>query len=193
MSVSSSVRRLTAVTAVAAAAVGAVALPAAAADHHSGYPRHAEVYISGVQHGLPGWDERSNRSLNREWVEITNATRRAVNLDGWTLSDEDGRTYTFRHMWLDGRATVRVHTGYGRDTRTDVYQDRRREVWEDHGDTATLRNDRGRFVDAVSWGRDDHRGGDHDHRDHRGGYRDHRGGDRDHRGGDRDYRGENRH
>ncbi|MFG3206531.1 hypothetical protein [Streptomyces sp. NPDC048192] len=45
-------------------------------------------------------------------------------------------------MWLQGRATVRVHTGYGRDPRTDVYQDRGREVWDDRGDTATLRNDR---------------------------------------------------
>ncbi|MER6076070.1 lamin tail domain-containing protein [Streptomyces sp. NPDC001817] len=207
MSVSSSVRRLTAVTAVAAAAVGAVALPAAAADHHSGYPRHAAVYISGVQYDSPGRYDHSNRSLNKQWVDVTNSTRRAVNLEGWTLSDEDGRTYTFHHVWLQGRTTVRVHTGYGRDTRTDVYQDRRREMWESDGDTATLRNDRGRFVDAVSWGGDrdhrgDHRGGDRDHRgDHRGGDRDHRGdhwgGDRDHRGdhwgGDRDDRGGHRH
>ncbi|MCC5474565.1 lamin tail domain-containing protein [Streptomyces sp. NPDC059680] len=172
---------MTAVAAVAAAALGAVAWPAAAADHHPGYPWHTAVYISGVQYDAPGRDDRSNRSLNREWVDITNSTRRAVNLEGWTLSDEDGRTYTFRHVWLEGRGTVRVHTGFGRDSHTDVYQDRRREAWENDGDTATLRNDRGRFVDAVSWGRDD---------DHRG---DHRGDDRDHRGDDRDHRGGHRH
>ncbi|MGW5465274.1 lamin tail domain-containing protein [Streptomyces sp. NPDC003996] len=163
MSVASSVRRLTATVAVAVAvaAVGAVALPAAAADHHPGYPRHTAVYISGEQYDSPGWDDRSNWSLNKEWVDITNSTRRAVNLDGWTLSDEDGHTYTFRHVWLSGRATVRIHTGIGRDTHTDLYQDRRAYVWDNNGDTATLRNDRGRFVDAVSWGRDrDHRGGD---------------------------------
>ncbi|MER6569811.1 lamin tail domain-containing protein [Streptomyces sp. NPDC001093] len=153
---------MTAVATVAAAVVGAVALPAAAADHRTGYPRHTVVYISGVRYDSPGRDDRSNRALNKEWVDITNSTRRAVNLEGWTLSDEDGRTYTFHHVWLDGRATVRVHTGYGRDTRTDVYQDRRREMWENDGDTATLRNERGRIVDAVSWGRDD---------DHRGGHR----------------------
>ena len=78
-----------------------------------------------------------------------------------------------------------MSTGFGRDTRTDVYQDRRREVGDDRGDTATLRNDHGCFVDAVSWGYDrDHR------RDHRGGDREHRG---DHRGGDRDDRGGHRH
>jgi len=59
---------------------------------------------------------------------------------------------------LAGRSTVRVHTGIGRDTRTDLYQDRRAYVGDNDGDTATLRNDHGRFVDASSSGRH-HRGG----------------------------------
>jgi hypothetical protein len=29
-------------------------------------------------------------------------------------------------------------------------------VWDNRSDTATLRNDRGRFVDDESWGRDRH-------------------------------------
>ncbi|WP_225827128.1 lamin tail domain-containing protein [Streptomyces naphthomycinicus] len=159
MSVSSSARRLTAAAAVAAAVVGAVALPASAADHHS-RPHHPAVVISDVQYDSPGRDDRSNRSLNAEWVDITNNTRRAVNLDDWTLEDEDGHTYTFDHYRLAGRATVRVHTGHGRDTRTDVYQDRRAYVWNNDSDTATLRNDRDRFIDQASWGhRHDHHGG----------------------------------
>ncbi|AEY93951.1 hypothetical protein SHJG_8686 [Streptomyces hygroscopicus subsp. jinggangensis 5008] len=94
-------------------------------------------------------------------------------VDGWTLADEDGHAYTFDHYRLNGRATVRVHTGIGRDSRTDLYQDRRAYVWDDHSDTATLRNHRDRFVDEVSWGH---------HRDHSGDDR-HRGGD--HREGHR--------
>ena len=155
MSASSSVRRLTAAAAIAVGIVGTVALPATAADRdhdHDHGRRHAEVFISGVQQA-PGWETRSNRSLNKEWVEITNNTRRTVNLDGWTLADREGHTYTFDHYRLDGRSTVRVHTGMGRDTRTDLYQDRRSSVWDRHADTATLRNDHGRFVDDASWGR----------------------------------------
>lgn len=91
-----------------------------------------------------------------------------MNLDHWTLSDKSGHTYTFRHVRLERRATVRVHTGVGRDTRTDLYQDRRSYVWNNDRDTATLRNDRNRVVDEVSWGR--HRGDDRDHRDG-GGFR----------------------
>ncbi|MFF8400860.1 lamin tail domain-containing protein [Streptomyces sp. NPDC015684] len=198
MSVSVSViaRRVAAGAAAAAALVGAAALPASAADHDHGRSFGEHVVISDVQYRSPGRDNRSNLVLNREWVQLTNQERRAVNLDGWTLSTENGRIYTFRHYRLDGRSTVRVHTGIGRDGGNDLYQDRRRDVLDDRSGTATLRNDRGRLVDSVSWGHDDrgHRGDDrwgHDDRGHRGddrwGHdnRDHRGDDRDHRDGDR--------
>ncbi|WP_128375130.1 lamin tail domain-containing protein [Streptomyces cavernae] len=162
-SLSVTARRLTAVVLAAGTLVGASAA-SASADHRR--PHRPAVEISAVQYDPPGHDDRSNRSLNREWVELTNNTRHAVNLDGWTLASEDGRTYTFDGFWLGGRATVRVHTGIGRDTRSDVYQDRRRYVWDDHSDTATLRNDRGRVVDTESWGNDDHRGDDRGGRHH---------------------------
>ncbi|MFD5777053.1 lamin tail domain-containing protein [Streptomyces fungicidicus] len=139
----------------AGALTAVLTVPTSAAEHR---PHRPNMQISDVQYDSPGRDDRSNRSLNREWVEITNNTRHAVNLDGWTLKDEDGRTYTFDDYRLRGRATVRIHTGVGRDTRTDLYQDRRQYVWDNHSDTATLRNDRGRFIDDESWGHNRHRG-----------------------------------
>ncbi|MFI9809569.1 lamin tail domain-containing protein [Streptomyces sp. NPDC052301] len=145
---------MTAIAAVAAAAVGAVALPAAAADHPAPRAHHSWVHITGVQ--TRSDRDRSDRALDREWVALTNDSREAVNLDGWTLSDRDGHTYTFDHYRLAGRSSVRVHTGFGRDSRTDLYQDRRKSVW-DRFDTATLRNDHGRLVDTASWGRRSHR------------------------------------
>lgn len=75
-----------------------------------------------------------------------------MNLDGWTLRDEDGHCYRFDDVRLAGRATVRVHN-IGRDTRTDLYQDRRNYVWDNRSDTATLCDDRGRTVDTETWGR----------------------------------------
>ncbi|MGQ4331115.1 lamin tail domain-containing protein [Streptomyces hayashii] len=140
----------------AGALVSVAALPASAADHRAARPT---VEISAVQADSPGRDDRSNRSLNKEWVELTNTTRQSVNLDGWTLADDSGHRYTFDHYRLAGRATVRVHTGVGRDTRTDLYQDRRAYVWNNDRDTATLRNDHGRLVDDSSWGH--RRGGRH--------------------------------
>jgi hypothetical protein len=70
-----------------------------------------------------------------------------------TLSDRAGHTYTFQSLPLDGRSTVRVHTGTGRDTHHDLYQDRRAYVWNNDSDTATLRNDRDHIIDSASWGR----------------------------------------
>ncbi|MCX4912322.1 lamin tail domain-containing protein [Streptomyces sp. NPDC060011] len=165
------VRRLVAAALAAGALVGSAAVSASAAPG----PRaeRSPVAISRVQSDAPGVDNRSNGSLNGEWVEVTNSTWRAVSLNGWTLSDRDGNRYTFRHYRLAARSTVRVHTGVGHDTAKDLFQDRRREVWDNRSDVATLKTDHGRFVDSVSWGqrhdrdhdRDNGRGQDHG-RDH---------------------------
>ncbi|MGW5433245.1 lamin tail domain-containing protein [Streptomyces sp. NPDC004059] len=80
----------------------------------------------------------------------TNASHRNVNLDGWTLSDDDDRTYTLHHFRLEGRATVPIHTGIGRDSDTDLHQNRRNTVWDEDVDTATLRDDRGRCSGKAS-------------------------------------------
>jgi hypothetical protein len=157
VSTSVSARRLAATALAAGALVGAVALPATAAD--SARPHRQAVEISGVQHDAPGRDDNAPRSLNREWVDITNRTREAVNLSGWTLADNAGHTYTFRHYRLDGRATVRVHTGRGHDTRLDLFQDRHREILDNRAGTVTLRNDHRRIVSEFTWGR--HHGGRH--------------------------------
>ncbi|WP_406416724.1 lamin tail domain-containing protein [Streptomyces sp. NBC_00842] len=200
---SRSARRFTATVIAAGALVGAAALPAAADDNDRGYGRpnsYSGVVLGEIQHDSPGRDNGTNRSLNDEWVTVTNTSYRTVDLSGWTLSDDSRNTYRF-DMRLAGRSSVRVHTGYGRDDRDDVYQDLRRYVW-DNRDTATLRNEDGYRVDSKSWGRhydgwwghgrdDDNRRHDnrrHENRDHDG--RGHK--DRDHDGWghkDRDHDG----
>ncbi|MFB7999431.1 lamin tail domain-containing protein [Streptomyces sp. NPDC056002] len=175
-------RRTGAAVVAAGALVGTFAASASAAP--AARPHRESVEISGVQYDAPGWDNRSIRSLNGEWVDVTNTSRRAVNLDGWTLSGRNGRTYTFHHYRLGGRSTVRVHTGFGRDTYRDVYQGRRNHVWDNRSDTATLRDDRDWKVDTFSWGRDRDRN-DRDYRDRGRDYRH----DRDYR----DYRDRDRH
>ncbi|MFD5118318.1 lamin tail domain-containing protein [Streptomyces sp. NPDC058385] len=153
-------------TAAAALAAGALVGTFAASADAAVRPDRDRVEISGAQYDSPGWDNGTNRSLNKEWIDVTNRSRHAVNLDGWTLSGRDGRTYTFHHYRLAARSTVRVHTGVGRDSGRDVYQDRRRYAWDNRSDTATLRDDHNRRVDTLSWGghRDD-RG--HGHGGHR--------------------------
>ncbi|MEU5810717.1 lamin tail domain-containing protein [Streptomyces sp. NPDC047718] len=152
MSASSITPRVAATFLAAGAVVSALALPASADDGHY-RQRQAGVEISAVQADSPGRDDRSNRSLNAEWVEITNTTRRSIDLKGWTLRDEQNNRYRFGDVRLQGGATLRIHTGSGRDTRRDVFQNRRDYVWDNRSDTATLRDEHGRTVDTESWGR----------------------------------------
>ncbi|MET4647410.1 lamin tail domain-containing protein [Streptomyces sp. NBC_01724] len=156
MSASRTVRRIAATALAAGSVVAVVAMPASAdSDHGHGHGRHqsyANVVLGDIQYDSPGRDDWSNQSLNREWVEVTNTGRRAVNLRGWSLTDRSGNLYRFDDLRLAGRATVRVHTGRGYDTRRDVYQDSRDYIWSNYADKATLRDDRGRTVDTHSWG-----------------------------------------
>ncbi|MEU1071154.1 MULTISPECIES: lamin tail domain-containing protein [unclassified Streptomyces] len=160
MTASRTSRRILATVLAGGALIGAAALPAAADGHH----RHADrstVVIGKVQYNSPGRDDRSNRSLNGEWVEVMNTGRHAVNLRGFTLTAGDGARYRFHAMRLEGHSAVKVHTGVGHDTSRDVYQDRHNYVWDNHRDTATLRNDNGRILDTAMWGRAHHEGNRH--------------------------------
>ncbi|WTQ71245.1 lamin tail domain-containing protein (plasmid) [Streptomyces sp. NBC_00161] len=150
--------RLLATVLAAGALVGAASIPAAAHDDDRPGHRgpHSSIVIGDVQHDSRGRSRsRDNRALNREWVEVKNTGRNAVNLHGFTLTDQQGNRYRFNHLRLDGRSSVKVHTGNGRNTHRDVYQDRRHQIWDER-DTATLRDDRGNVIDTETWGRGHH-------------------------------------
>jgi lamin tail-like protein len=149
MSASRPLRIAATLLASAALLGGTAAVPASAAAHP--HYDHSRVTIGKVRYNSPGYDTRSNRSLNGEWVQVRNTGRRAVDLQGWTLGNQSGQRYRFHHLWLRGHDSVIVHTGYGRDTRHDVYQDRPVHVWNNHHDTATLRDRRGYQVDSITW------------------------------------------
>ncbi len=145
--------RLSATVAAAGALLAAAALPAAAADHHRHHPQRSAVVLGAVQYNSPGRDNHSNRSLNAEWVTVTNTGRGAVNLSGWTLSATDRHTtYRFGQLRLAGHASVRIHSGVGHNTTRDLYQDRRYYALKNASDTVTLRDGRGHVVDTESWG-----------------------------------------
>lgn len=77
-------------------------------------------------------------NLNGEWVEIVNQGSSDQSLDKWTLEDEDNHTYIFKNFILKAGAFVKIHTGKGDDTLTDLFWGRSSPVWNNDGDTATL-------------------------------------------------------
>lgn len=127
MSASLATRRFVAAFLAAGALVGAAALPASADDHRRDRDHraaHSSIVISDVQYGTGGRDrDRSDRALNREWVEVENTGRRSVNLRGFTLTDRQGNRYRFGDFRLDGgpacgSTPARVATPATTSTRT---------------------------------------------------------------------------
>jgi len=84
--------------------------------------------------------------LNGEWVEITNEGSTNESLEGWTLTDQQNHTYTFKGLILGAGSSVKVHTGAGNDSMADLYWGRSTPVWNNNGDLATLRNAAGNVV-----------------------------------------------
>jgi hypothetical protein len=108
--------------------------------------------FSGVQYNSPGSDTGSNRSLNAEWVVITNHSSRAQVMTGWKLRDRTGYIFTFPTFSLGAGRSVKIHTGSGANSRTDLYWRQGYYVWNNTGDKAILKNRSGVVVDTCSWG-----------------------------------------
>lgn len=87
-----------------------------------------------------------NENLNGEWVEVANVGAILQSLQGWTLSNQHNRTYTFNNFTLASGAFVKVHTGIGNDTATDLFWNRKMAVWNNDGDLATLKDAQGNVV-----------------------------------------------
>jgi len=126
----------------AVATIGVTAVPAEAVS---------TVQIYRVYYDSPGKDTGSNKSLNGEWVQLYNRTKKSVQLKGYKLRDKTGYTYTFGSFKLGGRKSVYIHTGKGKNSSTHRYWGRTWYVWNNTGDTAYLRSAKGTLLDKCSW------------------------------------------
>lgn len=144
------VTALPAIAAVAVVAVTALPLPAEAAA--ASEAAAAKVKISRIWYDSPGVDNRSNTSLNGEYVTIANTGQTVVRLGGWTLDDASSHSYTFPGgVVIKPGKKITIKTGTGGDTATVLYQGRRAYVWNNDHDTATLWDPQGRTVHGCSY------------------------------------------
>lgn len=117
------------------AILGAVMMLAPAAQAAA-----SPVVIHEIYYNSPGKDTGSNWSLNHEWVQLHNRTSRTINLTHWTLRDRAGHVYRFGTYRIKPGGYVKIHTGRGTNTQTNRYWRRGSYVWNNDGDTATLKN-----------------------------------------------------
>ncbi|GAA0456120.1 hypothetical protein Aca07nite_50980 [Actinoplanes capillaceus] len=105
-----------------------------------------------TQYDSPGKDTRSNTSLNAEWIALVNTSSKAVNLSGWSIVDKS-KTYTFGNVTIAANGgKVYLHTGKGTNTARHLYWGSGNYVWNNTGDTATLRTKAGKTHDTCKWG-----------------------------------------
>lgn len=112
----------------------------------------SKVQIVKAYYNSPGDDTRSNTSLNAEYVVVKNTDTVKRTLTGWTLRDVSGYVYKFPTFALAAGKSVTVHTGKGTNSGSHLYWNRTSYVWNNTGDTATLKNSSAVFADTCKWG-----------------------------------------
>jgi hypothetical protein len=91
-------------------------------------------------------------TLNNEWAQVTNKTKATVNLKGWTVRDAGGSIYTFTtNLNLAAGKHIYLRTGKGTSGSLNRYWGKTGAVWNDGGDTATLRAPGGKTIDTCKW------------------------------------------
>lgn len=92
------------------------------------------------------------QNLNDEYVVLKNTGDEPLDLSGWTVTDEAAHHYTFPEgTTLDPGATLTLHTGGGEDTETDYYWNSSGAIWNNNGDTVTIRTTSGEAVVEKSY------------------------------------------
>lgn len=118
------------------------AVPAAAASSI----QFRTMYVNS-----PGTDTGSNTSLNAEYASLKNTSTTTKTLTGMTVRDKSGHVYTFGKFTLAAGASVRLHTGSGSNTATNRYWGSGSYIWNNSGDTATLKSASATTLDTCSW------------------------------------------
>ncbi len=134
---------------MAIASLTMLVAPAAAA----GAVKITAAYYDPVPRGP---DPDTNAGRNQEYIVIRNGGTTTMKMAGWVLHDVARLGVTHKFVFpaygLKPGKSVRVHTGSGTNTATDLYWGETVYVWGDDSDTATLQNKAGTVMSTCSWG-----------------------------------------
>jgi ABC-type glycerol-3-phosphate transport system substrate-binding protein len=112
------------------------------------------VTFTRIYFDSPGSDNRSNTSLNAEYIRIHNNTSKTIQLKGWTIRDKASHVYTFTYGTLPKGTTVYVHTGHGTNGKPnwwERYWQSGNYIWNNDGDTATLKDPSKKTIDTCKY------------------------------------------
>lgn len=92
-------------------------------------------------------------AVGDECICFTSKDMRTVDVTSWHVMDAVKHRYVFPEFRLVPGASVKVHTGRGADSATNLYWGRRGVVWNNKGDTVYLYDSAGNLIDEYSYGR----------------------------------------
>jgi len=90
----------------------------------------------------------SREDPNGEYVCFKNYDWRPADMTDWHVRDEQEHEYQFPPFILDPDAIVRLHSGAGRDTATELHW-ASGLVWNNSGDTILLYDERWNLIDRY--------------------------------------------
>ena len=86
-----------------------------------------------------------------EYVEIQNEGAQAVQLQGWSLSDESNHIFTFPASVMQPTQICRVYTNEDHPEWCGFNYGSGDAIWNNSGDTATLRDGQGNIIDQFQY------------------------------------------
>ena len=105
-----------------------------------------------IRYDSRGPDDHTNVSVNREFVVLRNLSAHTVELKGYTIRDKTGHVFRFATgLALAPNATVAIFSGKGNNTITYRHWGMSTYIWNNAGDTASLRDATNHLLQTCSW------------------------------------------
>ena len=108
-----------------------------------------EFAVTEIHEDAEGND---NENTNDEYIVFENTGDSAIDLNSWSVSDEANHTYYFPDGFVvDAGQQVTLYTGSGEDTETELYWGSNSAIWNNGGDTVTVKDETGQTVVEESY------------------------------------------
>jgi hypothetical protein len=102
--------------------------------------------IAHIEYDPPGPD------LEGEYVLIRNNSENAVDMTGWSLHDDGlNHVFTFPSFTLPANSEVKIWSKAGQNDGQNLYWKNKTAIWNNNGDTGTLRLPTGETVSSYTY------------------------------------------
>ena len=107
-------------------------------------PAFSRVTIAGINRS----SGPLRTSLVEEYIVLLNSGD-PVDLMNWTLTVGEIRRYVFPGARIETNEIIRIHTGTGTNTRTDLYWGQMTSLFQESGTLIVLKNQTGAVIDRF--------------------------------------------